>query len=287
MHDVEYLTNFLISLEREGKSRNTLMNYNLHLVKFRRFCLSKGLGFLSITASHLLTFRESLLSLGLMNKTVNAVIGAVRRFYDYMVIMGYVSANPVPMTLRLKSERNQVPALTIEEQQAVFSEISGYQENVRLCFLLLFSTGLRVSEVANLRKNNFFIEDGRLVVDVVGSKWNSDRKIAVMDGQVAADVWRYICQLEDGDSPAFRLSKRTIQFYAQQIKEKTGVSFYCHRIRHSFANQLLESGQRLEVIQAVMGHTSVNMTKWYAVKNPDSVSIAPRLGEKKKVFYFS
>jgi integrase len=77
------------------------------------------------------------------------------------------------------------------------------------------------------------------------------------------------------EEPLFRVAKRTLQGHAERIKKNTGINFYSHRARHTFATNLLAKDTRLDVIQRVMGHADISTTRKYAeTLNQDILSIA-------------
>lgn len=275
MEDIKRLTDFLNWLQAERKAENTIRNYQQHLKKLLAYSKQLKKSLIDLVPENLVAFRNALMDEDLMNKSVNVIIGAARRFYEYLIMQGQLVANPCPMTLRLKCERNQVEILSQEEKAVVLEKIEHLQENIRLCFWTMFSTGARVSEVANLTQEDFEIVDDRLVISITGAKWNSDRHVPVFDQEIAFRLWEYVNMLENKNIPAFRLSKRTIQNYALQISEQTGIDFFCHRIRHSFAHWLYEQGIELATIQVILGHTTINMTKWYTIKEVDPIIAAP------------
>ena len=96
----------------------------------------------------------------------------------------------------------------------------------------------------------------------------------MVDAATAQELYEYIKDVPDGE-PVFRVSRRTLQDHARRIQKRTGIHFYAHRLRHTFATELLAKDTRLDVIQRVMGHADISTTRKYAeTLNQDILNIA-------------
>ena len=120
--------------------------------------------------------------------------------------------------------------------------------HIRLAFKTMLATGLRVGEAASLTRKDIKIEDHRMVLFIVNAKGGKPRKVPVVDSKTAQELYEYIKDVPDGE-PIFRVSKRTLQDHARRIQKRTGIHFYVHRLRHTFATELLAKDTRLDVIK--------------------------------------
>lgn len=276
--DLSYVTRYYRLLD-STKAPNTVKNYVLHISKWVRYMRAQGLDWGDVTSDDVGGFVECLLDKGLMRKSINTIVGAVRGLFDWLISEQILAVNPVLMSYRMACERNEVKPLTTDEQRLVMGEIAMYRDNVRMAFLVMFATGLRVSEVCALLPDDIAVKDGRMMVTVRVGKWGSSRTVPVYDGIVAEQLARYMADIDDRSKPLFRLSARTLQVYAAEISQRAGVHFTCHKVRHTFACNMLADGVPMEVIQTALGHTSLNMTRWYTHTPPDIVVGAPTMGE--------
>ncbi|WP_239442497.1 tyrosine-type recombinase/integrase [Lactobacillus gallinarum] len=176
--------------------------------------------------------------------------------------MDSVIISPGDYPKNVKNRR--IKRLTNEELQIFKSYIDGLQPNARAVFWLLYGSGCRVGEAAHLRASDVTLRGKVVYIDIKDAKWGSDRCIPIIDKQAAEIVWKYRAELEIDNRPLFRISKRTIQGYATQFAQTTGISFHCHLLRHTFAALLTERGVPLTTVQYLLGHKSLGMTAHYA-----------------------
>lgn len=275
--DLSYVTRYYRILD-STKAPNTVKNYVLHISKWVRYMRAQGLDWQDVTSDDVGGFIECLLDKGLMRKSVNTIVGAVRGLFEWLISEQVLAVNPVLMSYRMACERNEVTPLGADEQRLVLNTIALYRDNVRMAFMTMFATGLRVSEVCALLPDDIAVTDGRMMVTVRVGKWGSSRTVPVYDGIVAEQLASFVADIDDRSKPLFRLSARTMQVYAAEISRRAGVHFTCHKVRHTFACNLLAAGISMEIIQGALGHTSLNMTRWYTHTPPDLVGCAPTMG---------
>jgi len=265
-------------LKTEQKTKSTIETYNYHLARFHIWRDSKDLYVEDITTRDLIDFRSELLQEGKSKRTVNAIISAVRGYYDYLLLEGVVNSNPVANALSIRVNRKIINPLTKEEVIEFYNYTETLKENIRAAFHTLMATGARVGEVANLKKGDFRVEDGILLINIYDAKWGSDREIPAMLAESARIIINYVQTIDLYSEPAFRVTKRTLQTHANTFQKKTGIKFHCHVIRHTFASTLLEKEVPIEKIQYLLGHKSVNMTRHYTEgANIDVRSLAPTI----------
>src|SRR5699024_9518556 len=131
---------------------------------------------------------------------------------------------------------------------------------------------------AALKKSDITTVDGKLFITITDAKWGSDRKIPIILKESTETVYKYIETIDVYGLPVFRVSKRTLQTYATNFAKESGVPFYCHILRHTFATILLERGVQIEKIQYMLGHKTPNMTRHYTqAANIDVTGLAPTI----------
>lgn len=254
---------YLKHLQLEGKAENTIDTYKYHLVELLVWISHQNLTVFDVKPAHLVQFKEYLLANGKSERTVNAIISCVRGYYDYIVLHELLDTNPVSNLLRIKVPEYRQNRLTDEELHYFYNYINQLQVNARAAFYLLIGSGARVSEIANLTKEDFTFKDGRVSIHIYDAKYGSDRIIPVLHQKAIYILTQYITSLDITSLPAFRLSKRTLQRHAANFSLETGIPFSCHVLRHTYATLLLEKGIPIEKIQYLLGHKSVNITRHY------------------------
>lgn len=255
---------YLHDLELQGKREKTIVEYRARLAVFREWLDKTGIKAVDITVRDMLNFRTFLLEdRNNCNRRVNAVISTVRQMYALAELSGKVEHNPCSMSLKLRSKHVRKERLSDDSIRCFVDYIDNLRSNSRAAFYTLMATGARVSEVTKLLPKDFKLVDGTLWIDIKDAKWESDRCIPFTDSASQEIVLQYLKSIDDDTLPAFRISTRTLQLYAHRFQEDTGIIFHCHLLRHTVASKLLENGTKIEMIQFLLGHKTVNMTSYY------------------------
>jgi integrase/recombinase XerC/integrase/recombinase XerD len=266
----EAIKAFLKDLELSGKSKKTLEAYNFHLDKFVSFCKEKGLDYRVINGKASKEFRNWLAEKDLEPASINAILSAVKSFYDFLLDEELVKGNSfVSKKLRVKEPDKKPAFLTEEELEKVEEAIERLPYHVRLAFETMLWTGLRVSEVASLTLDDVIKEDGKVFLRVRAGKGAKERIVPVISKDLAKELLELSKQ--KGRSSLFKVSAGTLKDYAYKVKKASGVNFHCHRLRHTLATKLLSKGISIDVVQKVLGHTSINTTRRYAETLPERI----------------
>lgn len=256
---------FIADMRLEGKAEGTLTEYRNRLEEFSRYLQEENLNFFELTNADIKAYIKFLLR---KNQKISTIRGKISTFRVYN--LWHVSRGTMPEVIVTSNDypknvnSQRIKRLTDEDLAIFKSYIDGLQENARAAFYLMVGSGCRVGEVAHLRPEDVTLRGRKVFIDIRDAKWGSDRCIPIVNSEAAKIVWKYRQDVEVDNRPLFRLSKRTLQGYATSFAKKTGISFRCHLLRHTFAGKLTEQGVPLTTIQFLLGHKSLGMTAHYA-----------------------
>lgn len=288
---IDLIQDFLQYEEIEmGRSINTVRNYELYLNRFYELS-SEGLGRemkpSDITKEVLRKYRLRLNRFEtdengarLTTATQTYYLIALRGFLKYLARRGIQSLDPSLVELP-KTHRPQVTFLHLDEIQAMLSKIDLETETGlrdRAIIELLFSGGLRVSELCGLNRDDINLVKHEFVVRGKGSK---DRPIFI-DDIAAICIAEYLTMRKDSLPALFlnnsrnsgatstsgdyrRLTPRSIQRIIEKYTRAAGITKHVtpHTLRHSFATDLLMNGADLRSVQSLLGHSNVSTTQIY------------------------
>ncbi len=204
------------------------------------------------------------------------ILSGVRQFYRFLVIDGYLEVDPTELLESPKQPDHLPEVLSTAEvdllEQAIdLSKWEGHRN--RAIIEVLFSCGLRVSELTNLKLSNLYIEEQYIRVMGKGSK---ERLVPISPRALdELNYWfadRNVMKIKPGEEDYVFLNRRgqhltrtmiliMIKRYAVEAGIKKTIS--PHTLRHSFATSLLEGGADLRAIQAMLGHESIGTTEIY------------------------
>ena len=264
-----------LRLER-NLSANTIEAYRNDLAHLETFLRSHGLGPTDVRLEHLQQFAASLHDQGITPKSQARVLSGVRSFFRYLVIDGYISDDPTEL-LEWPSLGEHLPeVLSLQEidrmEQSI--DLSRWEgQRNKAIIEVLFSCGLRVSELVGLRMSALYLDDGYLRVSGKGSK---ERLVPVSAAAVRElRLWfldRNLMRIKPGEDDYVFLNRRgahltrtMILIMVKRQAAAAGISktISPHTLRHSFATELLRGGADLRAIQAMLGHESIATTQIY------------------------
>lgn len=278
-------TEYLEYLEIEkDRSQKTLENYDHYLERF--FAWAKISSPSQITDERVRAFRLHLNRLvdergkSLKKITQNYHVIALRNFLKYLAKRDVKTLAAEKVELG-KSEKRQIDFLEIEEVERIFEAAggSGVKCLRDLAILeLLFSSGLRVSELTSLNRDQVNLKTGEFSVRGKGGKV----RVVFVSDQAKKAVERYIEKRSDIDPALFvrvgikrlekkskkddlRITPRTVQRIVKFYAAKAGIvkDVHPHTLRHSFATDLIQNGADIRSVQEMLGHSSVTTTQIY------------------------
>ena len=262
-----------LTIERQ-LSTNTIINYQRDLKKFSRYCLEQNLDDINAVDSHAVRqFIAQLHRKGIGGKTIQRNLSSLRSFFNYLLKEKKAQHNPALGISAPKSARKLPKTLDTEQVNFLLSFKDKDPLSIRdkAIMELLYSSGFRISELANLNINTIDFKNGS--VSVTG-KGNKTRLLPVGKMAIkATQDWIRIRQdWANADEPALfinkqgkRLQIRSIQKRLTQwgVRQQLDDSLHPHKLRHSFASHLLESSGDLRTVQELLGHSDISTTQIY------------------------
>ena len=264
-----------LKLEK-GYSVNTLDAYMRDVDKLLRYLAVEQVDVLDVKLEDLEHFAAFISDLGIGPRSLARILSGVRQFYRFLVIDGYLEVDPTELLESPKQPDHLPEVLSTAEvdllEQAIdLSKWEGHRN--RAIIEVLFSCGLRVSELTNLKLSNLYIEEQYIRVMGKGSK---ERLVPISPRALdELNYWfsdRNVMKIKPGEEDYVFLNRRghhltrtmiliMIKRYAVEAGIKKTIS--PHTLRHSFATSLLEGGADLRAIQAMLGHESIGTTEIY------------------------
>lgn len=213
-------------------------------------------------------------SLNKSSKTISHVISSLKSFYNYYMRMGNINSNPTDEIDRPKIEKKIPEFLTLEEVSSLlnFKVNNEFEARNKAILELLYSSGLRISELTSLELSNIDLDE--CLVRVMG-KGSKERIVPLGDYAIEAlkeYIYFYRPMLNKNNSSYIFLNSRggilSRQFIFKVIKEeciKKGIrkNVSPHTLRHTFATHLLKNGADLRIIQELLGHENLSTTQIY------------------------
>lgn len=265
-----------ILLER-GFSENTRQAYLRDVKQFFDFLDSEGVAVRDVTLDVLHQFTWQLHEIGISARSIARIHSGLRSFYHYLLLEGYMEQNPTALLESPKKGLHLPEVLSTEEIDDILSVIDLSQpegQRDRAMIEVLYSCGLRVSELCNLKIHDLFLDEG--FVRVIG-KGNKERLVpispkAVKELQLWFSTRNEIIPKSGEEDYVFlserrrqHLSRITVFHNLRLYAERAGITktISPHTLRHSFATHLLEGGANLRVIQAMLGHEQISTTEVY------------------------
>ena len=257
-------------------SANTLDAYLTDLNKLLCFLKTENIDMLAVTLDDLQRFAAGLHDIGIHPRSQARILSGIKSFFHFLVMADYREDDPSELLEGPKIGFKLPEVLTVEEIDTIISTVDmSKKEGQRNRAILetLYSCGLRVSELCNLKLSELYFDEGFIKVEGKGSKqrlvpispraikeikyWLLDRNL----GKIKKGFEDYVFLARWGNS----ISRIMVFHLIKELAEKAGITknISPHTFRHPFATHLLEGGANLRAIQCMLGHESIATTEIY------------------------
>ena len=265
-----------LRLER-SYSPNTLDAYCKDLQKLFNFYADNGIDFRYVTLAELDTFAANLRENGISPRSLARILCGVRSFYRFLVLEKEIEQDPTELLESPKIGKHLPQILTVKEIDDILSKIDMSKlEGIRdHCIIeVLYSCGLRISELTNLLISNLFLDEGFIRIH---GKGNKERLVpispkAIKELRIWLDARKHINILRGYEDYVFvsrtrgkPLSRISLFVFIREYAKEAGIhkEISPHTFRHSFATHLLQGGANLRAVQDMLGHESLGTTEMY------------------------
>ncbi|GAB6393915.1 MAG: site-specific tyrosine recombinase XerD [Bacteroidales bacterium] len=257
-------------------SPNSIDAYLTDLDKLVRFMESEGLAYSDITYAHLQQFVARLRDAGIRPRSQARIISGIKSFYRFLLLDGYVTIDPTELLESPKKGVKLPEVLTVNEINNILDTIDlslpEGQRN-RAMLEVLYSCGLRVSELISLRYADIYFDEAFIKVEGKGGK----QRLVPISEIALREIRNYLYDrnriaVKKGYEDILFLSRRGTALsrimvfnIIKQQTERAGIrkNVSPHTFRHSFATHLLEGGANLRAIQEMLGHENITTTEIY------------------------
>lgn len=264
-----------LRLER-GYSPNTVEAYMRDISKLLNFLEGEQVSPTQARLDSMQKYAHALYSTGISARSQARIISGARSFYKFLLLDGYITVDPMEL-LESPQTGDHIPeVLSTEEVDMMEDAIDLSQpegQRNKTIIEILFSCGLRVSELITLKMSQLFLDDG--YIRVIG-KGNKERLVPISPRAVhELRNWffcRNMMKIKPGEQDYVFLNRRgahltrtMILIAVKRIAIDAGIkkTISPHTLRHSFATALLEGGADLRSIQAMLGHEDIGTTEIY------------------------
>ena len=287
MEGKEIIYEFLDYISYEKKySDYTEKNYELDLFKYFEYLDKNNLNYLTVKYKDVSNFTLFLAKQNYKSTTINRIDSSVRSFYNYLELEEKINGNPFKAASNLKVPKRLPNYFKYDEYLTMISVIDkdDYEYRNRLILEMLFATGLRVSELSNIKIKDIDFSEREIKIMGKGSK----ERFVFYNKECANVLDSYLkecrSKLLNGKDSEYlfinhlgdKLTDRGIRLIIDKIVKKSCIKSKVspHTFRHTFATMLLNEGCNIKSVQELLGHSSLGTTGIYTHLTNDEVRLA-------------
>lgn len=197
---------------------------------------------------------------GNKKSSLSTIQTCIISFYGWARDNEKITGNPIKGLNNIKADARLPIYLTLDEVKTLFQTAIDERDN--LIVKLLYVTGVRVSELVNIKKSDIDFKTGRIKIFGKGSK---ERMVTIRSPFVLDQLQKYSAEFAD-DQRIIELDTATVQQTLRKLRAQAGFKkkITPHKLRHSFATHLHQAGADILEIQKLLGHSNLNTTQIYA-----------------------
>lgn len=257
-------------------SENTIMAYTTDLEKLVLYLEEEKIDILDVNLENLENFTACLRDIGICPRSQARILSGIRSFYHYLLLEEYIQQDPTELLESPQIGKHLPDVLSVEDIDNLINSIDrSTREGQRNCAILetLYSCGLRVSELCNLKISDLYLDEGFIKVEGKGNK----QRLVPISPKAIKEIKNYFMSRNEGLIKAGyedfvfiskfgkNISRIMVFHIIKELANRIGIkkTISPHTFRHSFATHLLEGGANLRAIQCMLGHESIGTTEIY------------------------
>lgn len=274
LHNMEKFIKYLSNEKRYPDT--TITSYSKDLDNYYSFIELKKIDYKKINKEQIRSYLKYLDELKYSKSTISRILSALRHFYSYLVINKVVDTNQFKLIKNPKKDKKLPNFLQPDELDTIFSSIDTSETlglRNRLIVELLYATGLRVSEITNLKVNDIDISNKEIKVFGKGGK----ERIVYFGDYAKKYLQEYLStarlELLNGSKSSYllinnngeKLQSRGLEYIIDKLVKEAALKHNIspHVLRHTFATDMLNNGADLKSVQELLGHSSLSTTQIY------------------------
>jgi integrase/recombinase XerD len=275
--------NYLIEFQEfliveRNLSQNSIIAYTQDLKKFFYYVESKNLDILKITTEELVNFLNDDLQKNISKRSLARLIASLKQFYYFLQIKNYINKNPAQKIEQPKIEKNLPDYLTLEEINQFFNifDINNiFELRDRCIFEIMYVSGLRISEVCNLKLSDIDLQEMEIKVLGKGNKARitpfGEKTLNIIKlyltnsrsyiSKHKAQKNEYLFISKKGG----KLDRKSVWKFLQKYARRAGIvrSISPHTFRHSCATHMIQNNADIRIVQEILGHSDISTTQIY------------------------
>ena len=250
-------------------SKNTIETYLINFNKYSKYCENNNIDIINVEYIDLLNYLTYLKEKEHYTpKSINTIISMLKSFYNYLLLDGYIENNPTSLLKSPKIPKKLPNYLSEEEISKLFYSIDTSKNLGKrnyLLLLLLYDTGVRVSELINIRINDIDFENKTIKIIGKGDKerlvyFTSDALAVILD-YLRENNKNYLFSNQKGTP----ITRNEVYNIVVKCCEEAGINKHVtpHMIRHSFATHMIINDADIMSVKTILGHSNVTTTQIY------------------------
>lgn len=272
---MKYIDEFINYIEVEKNySNHTIENYERDLILFYDFLRSEGLeDILAVDYKIIRNYLRYLFMKKYSKKSVSRHISSLRAFYKFMYKKGKINVNPMLLISSPKMDKKLPKFVYYNDLEKLFKVPFGkdfFSRRDRLILELFYATGIRVSEIVEVKIDDILFSKN--MIKITG-KGNKER--IVIFGKVCENQLKDYLKIREElkinseylilNKNYKKMSPRGIEYVLDKIVKKSGINISVspHTLRHTFATHMLNEGADLKTVQELLGHENLSTTQIY------------------------
>lgn len=267
---------FYLKMEK-SLSENTIDGYERDLRKLESYLNDAHIPLQKAKEEHLRDFIIEIAEIGINERSQARLISSIKSFYKFLIYKEKIELDPTELLESPKIGLRLPEVLSLEEIDKIIASIDNSKPDGhrnRAVIEVLYGSGLRVSELINLKISNIYFDEGYMLVE---GKGNKQRLVPISnESEKQIKLWntqRNTMKIANGNEDFLfvnlrqgsKITRMAIFNIVKSLVELAGITrnISPHTFRHSFATHLLENGANLRAIQQLLGHESITTTELY------------------------